>query len=343
MRIEDDVVARDPFNAETARRALETPVTPTDGFYTRNNFPVPEIAPASWRVALEGFRRPVKLRHADLLARPSVELEVVLECAGNGRTYFDPVPEGTAWRERAVGCARFRGAPLRGLLEEAGIPEGTVEVLFRGADGGKAAFERALPLDVALADDTLVAWEMNGEPLRPLHGAPARLLVPRWYGVASVKWLVEIRALAQPFEGHFQAERYVYQPSPDDRASTPVREKRVNSLVVHPDPGASVREGQPLVVRGWAWSGHGAIARVEVSADDGRTWRDAQLDAAPGVHAWRGWRATLTPPAGEAVLLSRAHDERGNVQPDHPAWNVHGYGYNAPRPRRIRIAPATPA
>ena len=336
---DEDVVTRDPPNVESAWDALRSPVTPTDGFYTRNNHPVPRIAPEEWSLDLRGFGRHRALAFDELVARPAVTLDVVLECAGNGRTYFDPLPEGTAWRERAVGCASFTGARLADLLAELGVPDETREVVFRGADHGQHAFERALPLEVARDPDVLLAWAMNGEPLRPLHGAPVRLVVPRWYGIASVKWLVEMRPVQEPLAGHFQTERYVYERP--GKPTLPVREKRVNSLVVEPAPGA--RLAASFTVRGWAWSGAAPIARVEVSVDGGRSWRDAELEHEAGPHAWRGWSLRASAPPDEAVVLSRAHDAAGNAQPDRVEWNAHGYGYNAPRPRRVPVAPRAPA
>lgn len=330
--LDEDILTREPLNAETAWGALREPVTPTSGFYTRNNYPIPSLAPADWSLVLTGFAQPVTLRYDALLALPSREMEVVLECAGNGRTFFAPRPEGTPWRERAVGCARFRGAPLADLLREAGVREDAREVVFRGADG---PFERSLPMDTALDPDTLVAWEMNGEPLQPRHGAPVRLVVPGWYGVASVKWLVEARATSEPFRGHYQTERYVYQSARDDPEPRPVREKRVNSLVVSPRADEKIAEAE-VAVRGWAWSGHAPIARVEISLDGGRAWQDATLDAPRGPHAWRGWRLDVRLSTG-ALILSRAHDAAGNVQPERAEWNVHGYGNNAPRPRAVRV------
>lgn len=339
MRRAEDVVTHEPLNAETSWDGLGASVTPVGDFYTRNNHAIPRLDPGAWRLALSGFRAPASLTLDALRALPAVAHEVVLECAGNGRSFFEPKPEGTPWRERAVGCARFRGARLRDVLARAGVPPDAVELVFSGADQGEHRFERSLPLEVALADDTILAYEMNGAPLEPEHGAPVRLVVPGWYGIASVKWLVGIRASRAPFVGHFQTERYVYQRDAQDPRVTPVREKRVNSLIVSPAPDARVEAGRKLRVRGWAWSGSAPILRVEVSIDGGRSWEDAQLDAMPEPHAWRGWSIDVLPAvAGERTLLARAHDAAGQAQPDRPEWNVHGYGYNAPRPRRIVVS-----
>ncbi|HUR69682.1 MAG TPA: sulfite oxidase [Candidatus Thermoplasmatota archaeon] len=334
---DEDVITREPLNVESSWDALAPPITPIAGFYTRNNFPIPSIAKEAWRLQVHGFDRAFSLSYGDLTARPSQTIDVVLECAGNGRSYFDPKPSGTAWRERAVACARFTGAPLHELLDDAGVSPGTAELLFRGADHDRTmGFERSLPVKDAREAGALLVWEMNGAALEPRHGAPVRLVVPSWYGVASVKWLVEVRGLRRPFTGHFQRERYVYQAA-EGAPTTPVREKRVNSLIVAPTPDASVRAGAPTQIRGWAWSGQAPIARVEVSTDGGRRWSDAKLDLQKERHAWRGWSAEWSPRAGETVILARATDAAGNAQPEKPAWNVHGYGYNAPRPRRVVV------
>lgn len=333
--VDVDAVTWDPLNAHTPFAALASRVTPSRRLFTRNNFAIPLISRKEWSLTVRDARAPLRLGFEDILALAPRDVETVFECAGNGRSSFEPAVVGTPWGDRAVGCVSFRGAPLARVLERAGVPAGTVEIVFRGGDGG--AFERSLPLGVAMAEDTLLAWEMNGEPLLPLHGAPVRLVVPSWYGVASVKWLVDVRASSVPFRGHFQWERYVYARSENDPDAVPVREKRVNSLIVHPALDATVRAGHAIDVRGWAWSGAGRIARVEVSADGGATWRDADLDEQPDARAWRGFRCEVRAVGSEAELLSRATDERGNAQPDAIAWNHFGYGHNAPKPRRVRV------
>ena len=343
--LEPEVVTREPYNAETPWEALRAPLTPPAAFYTRNNFPVPRISREDWRLSLAGaVARPSTLRLRDLAALPAKELEVVLECAGNGRTLMRPLPEGTPWGERAVGCATFRGASFADVVATCGVEPGAVELVFRGADEGKAggrqmAFERSLPVEVALHPDTLLAYEMDGEPLAPEHGAPVRLLVPRWYGVASVKWLVEARAVREPFLGHFQRERYVYERAPGSPDATPVREMRVKSLVAFPREGAQVRLGEAVTVQGWAWSGSAAVSAVDLSVDDGATWHPATLGPSRGPYAWRAWAFSWTPRArGDAVLLSRARDASGATQPQVAEWNVHGYGNNAACARRVRIS-----
>jgi DMSO/TMAO reductase YedYZ molybdopterin-dependent catalytic subunit len=322
-----EIVTLEPRNVETSERALREPITPAGDFYVRSHFAVPDIDPASWRLALPGGA------HATLatLARlPQREIAAVLECAGNGRTRFRPMPTGTPWADGAVACGSFGGAPLADALRGARIPEGTVELVFGGAEG----FERSLPLDVALHPDTLVCTRMNGAPLSRDHGAPARLLVPGWYGVASVKWLVEVRASAAPFEGRYQKDDYVYKPD-----GGPVTRMRVKSIV-HP---VDARVGAPARVTGFAWSGDAPIASVDVSTDSGTSWHAAKLGEDRGAYAWRAWSHEWTPAkAGVAMVLARAKDEAGNAQPWESAWNALGYGQNGITVRRAQVAPTQP-
>lgn len=344
MPLEPEVVTREPYNAETPWDALGAPTTPPSAFFTRNNFPIPRIARDAWRLALSGaVARPATLSFHDLAALPAKDLEVVLECAGNGRTLMRPVPDGTPWGERAVGCAVFRGVPFAEAARACGVEPGAIEFVFRGADAGKAggramAFERSLPGDVALHPDTLLCFEMDGAPLAPEHGAPVRLLVPRWYGVASVKWVVEARAVTAPFDGHFQRERYVYERTQGEPSAVPVREMRVKSLVASPREGATLPAGEPVTVQGWAWSGSAAIAGVDVSTDGGATWHPATLGPSRGPYAWRAWSLPWTPAApGDVTLISRARDVSGAEQPREAEWNLHGYGNNRVCARRVRV------
>jgi len=318
MRSEPETVTKEPHNAHTPPSALRERVTPQDAFYVRNHYAVPQIDPAKWRLKLPG----ATLNLAALRAAPQRTVEVVLECAGNGRTRMEPLPPGTPWGERAVGCARFTGAPLRDVIGQ--LPPGTKEILFVGADRDSTrAYERSLPLVRALHPDTLVAHAMNDEPLSPAHGAPARLIVPGWYGMASVKWLAEARALSTPFQGHFQADDYHYGPG------QPVTSMRVKSLVTEPQEGARLRVGVPVVLHGFAWSGAGPIEAVDVSEDGGKSWQAAKLEAPASPYAWTPWHHAWTPRAkGHHELLSRARDATGDVQPAKPSWNERGYGNN---------------
>ncbi len=324
------------LNEEAPLRALAHVLTPTEDFYRRTNFLVPEIDRQAWRLTVHGaVRTPLVLGWDDVRGLPARTLAVTLECAGNGRTRMTPLPPGHPWDLGAVSTARFTGVPLRDVLERAGVEASAVEVAFAGADAGltevgKAArFERSLPVHKAMDPDVLLAWEMNGEPLPPQHGHPLRLVVPGWYGVASVKWLTEIRVLDAPFEGFFQRERYVYRGEEGMEDGTPVTSMRVRALVARPGEGERIRVGAPTEVRGTAWSGDAPVQRVEVSVDGGATWRDARLGQAEGPYACVPWSLAWSPARpGACEIVARATDGDGNVQPLESVWNELGYGNN---------------
>jgi DMSO/TMAO reductase YedYZ molybdopterin-dependent catalytic subunit len=327
-------VTQEPYNAETPHEALLRDETPVGRFFVRSHFPAPALDARAWRLRIGGaVARPREVTYDALLAMPARELTVALECAGNGRTRMAPKPPGTPWGDLAVACARFRGVPFRDLVGACGIEPGTVEFVFAGADEGEAhgdrvRYERSLTVAHALHEDVLVVTHMGGAPLAPEHGAPVRLLVPGWYGVASVKWLVEARAVKEPFRGFYQAEHYVYH-EPRGMDEGPVTTMRVKALVAEPADGARVRAGEPVTLRGRAWSGDAPIARVEVSDDAGRTWHEADVAPAPSPYAWHAWTLRWTPPRpGEWRLLVRATDEAGNAQPLEAPWNALGYGWN---------------
>jgi DMSO/TMAO reductase YedYZ molybdopterin-dependent catalytic subunit len=225
---------------------------------------------------------------------------------------------------------------LRVALEQAELSPTVTEIVVEGADSGYAAdagretrYARSLTRAQALDPNILLAYAMNGEPLPIDHGFPVRLIVPGWYGMASVKWLSRIAAVSQPFVGFYQTERYIIERAsqPGPRA-TPLNLMRVRSVIAEPTDGATVQTGVRSV-RGFAWSGAGAIARVEMSADGGRTWTEARLTSPPERYAWRGWECQWrAASAGPATLISRAYDEVGNRQPDEAEWNALGYANN---------------
>lgn len=330
------VTAR-PFNAEAPLSALAAPITPTALYFVRSNFDVPQISADGYRLQIGGaVQRPQVLALRALAELPQHELCVTFECAGNGRKYMRPLPEGVSWNLGAVSTGSFGGVRLREVLAAAGVRAEATEILFVGADGGEISpgrairFERSIPLERALHADTLLALRMNGAPLTPAHGFPLRLVVPGWYGVASVKWLVEIRALEQAFAGHFQAEKYVYIGEAGTPDYAPVREMRVRSVIATPADGARLPLARPVEIAGSAWSGCGPIAAVDVSVDGGASWRPAQLDPPASAYAATPWRIEWRPAAaGRCVLMSRARDAAGKVQPRTPPWNRLGYGNNA--------------
>ncbi|HEU4882698.1 MAG TPA: sulfite oxidase, partial [Longimicrobium sp.] len=248
-----------PLNLEAPLHALVEPITPTDNFYQRTNFLIPEIDAAAWSLSIGGdVRNPLTLTLDDIQAFPARTVTMTMECAGNGRIRLVPLPPGHPWDLGAVSTGTFTGVPLRDVLERAGVGARALEVMFVGADAGEVdpdrtvRFERSLPLERAMHPDVLLAWEMNGEPLRPPHGYPLRLVVPGWYGVASVKWLTEIRLIDTPLDAHFQTERYIYLGEQGLADGTPVTAMRVRALIVQPAEDEPLSAGAATVVRGTA-------------------------------------------------------------------------------------------
>lgn len=214
------VICRQPLNSETPLASQVGIITPTAAFYVRNHFPQPALAASDWHLVVEGeVAHPFALTYHDVRALPNRTLVVTLECAGNGRAYLQPHAEGEDWHYGAVGTAEWSGVPLGTVLEQAGLRATAREVVIEGADRGYLAeagqtlsYARSLPREQALHPDTLLAYAMNGEPLPAAHGFPLRLIVPGWYGMASVKWVRRIEAIAQHFQGFFQVERYILTP-----------------------------------------------------------------------------------------------------------------------------------
>ncbi|MGW8766805.1 molybdopterin-dependent oxidoreductase [Streptomyces sp. NPDC055815] len=349
-----ETVTADPYNAQTPSAALAEPVTPVGALFVRDHFGIPRTTPRRWRLRLRGaVAEPYDIGYDELLTMERRGFDVVLECAGNGRSEMSPRPSGLPWGQGAVGCAHFSGVPFRQVAALARVDRAAAEIVFAGADSGtvhgrRTAFERSLPLAVALHPDTLLATHMNGEPLAPEHGAPVRLVVPGRYAVADVKWLVEARAVTEPFGGVFQTEEYVYRASrgtPDG----PVTTVRVKSLITTPEPDSALRRDHETLVRGRAWSGGGVpVRRVEVRAAyedvDGRPgedghgdeggpgageWHEAVLEPPSGPYAWTGWSYRWTPRLpGAYRLQARATDAHGDTQPPRAPWNAGGYGCN---------------
>jgi sulfane dehydrogenase subunit SoxC len=331
--------------------ALRRPLTPVGMHYVLVHFDVPAIDDATHELVVDGrVRRPLALTMDDLRARPAVSMPVVMECAGSGRAHLAPRPVSAPWHDEAVGCAEWTGTPLRGLLEEAGLLEDAVEVLFTGCDRGldqgvEQDYERSLPVAEASREEVLLAYAMNGQPLSPVHGFPLRLVVPDWYGMASVKWLRSITAISEPFDGVQQTVLYRYRRSEDD-SGTPVTRKRPRALMAPPgipEFFSRVRHvpAGATVVTGRAWSGGSPIRRVQFSADGGRTWADADLDAPVGRHGWTGWsyRWNAAEP-GDYELCVRATDAGGETQPldAGDVWNQGGYGVNAVQRVRVHVS-----
>ena len=319
---------RGPDNFEFPFATLDGFRTPVEKFYVRNHFAAPRLDARGWKLKVEGaVGRPLTLGYDDLLALPSKTLPVTLECAGNGRSYLSPKTPGVQWALGAVGTAEWTGVPLAAVLDRAGVRAGAADVILEGADrgvpkneprpAGPLSFARGLPLAKALKSEVLLAYKMNGVPLPPAHGFPVRAVVGGWYGMASVKWLRRVVVTDRPFLGYDQSVDYaVWDRSSGLPSLTPITEIQVKASIARPTAGESIPAGADYRVRGAAWAGESEVARVEVSADGGKTWDAATLLGEPVPLAWRLWEFTWkAPAAGRHRLLARATDRRGRTQP----------------------------
>ena len=336
-----------PLNCETSIPALVGGVVmPNAHFYVRNHFQNPDLDPTTFRLTVNGLvERPLGFSLRELHNMRSQTIVATLECAGNGRTMFDPPVGGEKWNLGAVSTAEWTGVPLVEILDRAGVRTAAREVLFRGADGGTVdghsgpvRFERSLGLDRARDAEVLLAYAMNGEALPHQHGYPLRLIVPGWYAVASVKWLTEIELIDRPFDGPFQAEKYWYESERNGEiVREPVTLQKVRALITDPAANQEVECGD-LAIRGVAWSGAASIARVEVSVGGG-SWQEARLVGERKRHSWQWWElVTRIEEPGVANLRVRATDLAGRIQPERAEWNRLGYGNNAIHEVPIRIA-----
>ena len=327
-----------PLNCETSIPALIGGVVmPNAQFYVRNHFETPRLDPATWRLQVSGLvEHPLRLSLRDLRSLHSQTVVATLECAGNGRSIFDPPVDGEQWRLGAVSTAEWAGVPLTEVLDRVSPLSEAREVVFRGADQGRAGesaglvrFERSLSVADARHSEALLAYAMNGELLPLEHGYPLRLIVPGWYAVASVKWLTEIEVIGSPFEGFFQTQRYFYEIQRDGTTiREPVRLQKVRSVITEPASEHEITTGD-LAVRGVAWSGAAPIEKVEVSVGDG-PWQNASLIAERRRHSWQWWELVVRIDSpGQTTLRARATDLAGRRQPEQPDWNRLGYGGNA--------------
>jgi len=317
--------------------ALRDDVTPSGLHYLLVHFDIPPVDAASWRLRIGGrVQRALELGLEELQRLPARTQRVTLECAGNGRAQVSPRYPSVPWIEEGVSTAEWTGVPLAALLERAGLAAGAGELVFRGLDRGfdrgvEHEFARSLTVAESMREGVLLAYAMNGAPLPPQHGAPLRLVVPRWYGMASVKWLHAIEAIEGSFDGLQQASSYHFRTTPGEKLA-PCTLMRVNSLMTPPgipdfySRRRTVQAGR-VVIAGRAWSGAGAIARVELG--DNGTWLPAQVEPAAHGFAWQKWHAVWDAAPGAHELACRATDERGECQPLAPPWDLSGFGNNA--------------
>jgi sulfite oxidase len=326
---------------EMPMSALTSWITPLQHFFVRSHAPEPiALDPTTWTIKVCGeVERPFNLTMADVSQSPSASVTNTLECAGNGRHFLASGIPGAQWQRGAIGTAVFSGIRLQEVLLRAGIKSSGKHVSFRGLDelpGEVPPFIRSIPIEKALHPDTLLATSMNHAPLQKVHGFPIRALVPGWIGAASVKWLTEICVLQQESQSEFMTQSYrmptrSLQPGEtvSVQDSIAITKLPVKSIIVRPLHGDNLKVG-PMEIMGAAWAGENDITRVDVSTDNGLTWDRARLvnDRAP--YCWRFWSYAWRPnEIGQYILMSRASDSAGRVQPLAGTWNPGGYLYHA--------------
>src|SRR5215469_7429685 len=345
-----------PPNFETPLAELAPFYTGNALFFVRYHLPViPRVDTAAWRLQIGGpsAQRPLELSLPQLKSGfPQVSLAAVNQCSGNRRGLFSPRVPGVQWANGAMGNAVWTGVRLRDVLHKAGIAADALEVVFNGADTpllpGTPDFVKSLPIDRALDESTLIAFEMNGQPLPHWNGAPARLVVPGWTGTYWMKHLTDIRIQPTAFDGFwmksayriptgaFPTARFVSQETPE---TTPITEMLVNSLITSPTPGARVRRGEPAQLAGKAWDGGSGIAAVEVSVDGRQSWHEATLGHDLGRFAWREFQLPLnTSKGGPLEIAVRARSRNGVTHPEKLTFNAAGYHDNRVQNVRVEVA-----
>lgn len=335
------------LNAETPAHLLDDEITPLSRLFVRNSGGLPEFAKgdiAGWTLAIDGCVHVPRRWTADALKRefPAVTCTAVLECAGNGRAFFSPAAGTVLWQRGAVGCVAWTGVRLADLLAACGVAPQAVYTAHHSPDRDlhkdRPAISRGVPIAKALGPETIVAYVANGEPIPHLHGGPLRVIVPGYPGSASQKWIARVEIRDREHDGermtgfHYRLPKHPVRPGDDFDAADfePITDMRVKSLVTYPAEGFTAAAGVPLRVRGFGWSGHTPLARVEVSIDGGGAWQEAKLGRAIDRFAWRRFEATLSAlSAGAVEIVVRATDTAGRAQPlDSAPWNPRGYCNN---------------
>jgi sulfite oxidase len=337
-----------PPDFETPVTLLDSFITPIENFYVRCHMPVPQVDAATWSLKIGGeVNSPIALSLDEIKKLPATTVTTTLECAGNGRAFFEPALAGIQWEKGAVGTARFTGTRLSEILKKAGVKSAGINVEMHAADrpvGTMPAFVRQVPMAKAMHADTIIAWDMNGQPIPLPHGAPLRAIVPGWEGAYSVKWLNALNMLAKDSDSFWVATGYRYPnrrvapgAAVDAKDMEPLKGMPVKSLITTPANGAALATGK-VVVGGFAWAGENDITRVDVSIDNGASWQAARLTGEQARTAWRRFEFEFAATKPQSYLiLSRATDSAGNMQPAVSQWNPSGYLWNQYDSVRIEV------
>lgn len=345
-----------PPNFETPLASLRSQFTPNDAFFVRYHLAsIPNVDARAWRLKIEGasVKRPLEFSLGDLRRGfEHVKLAAVNQCSGNRRGLFAPRAGGVQWTYGAMGNAIWGGVRLRDVLNRAGVNADALEVVLDGADQqvlpATPDFVKSVPIDRALDEHTLIAFEMNGEPLPQWNGAPVRLVVAGWTATYWVKHLTSIRVEPQAFDGFWMKSAYRIPTgkfpgarfaSQENEQTTPITEILINSLVTSHTDGERLVRGRPAHIAGWAWDGGSGISTVEISLDEGQSWRPAQLGEAPSAYSWRGFRMALdTSKAGSVHVAVRATGRNGARQPEKLTPNPAGYHHNIIQTLTLEVA-----
>ena len=333
-----------PPQLETPLHYFKHAVTPNEALFVRwhmSNFPK-SVDLNTWKLRIGGnVESPYELTFDDMQKFEKVTYTAVLQCAGNGRSFFNPRVFGAQWANGSMGNITWTGARLRDILNKAGIKPGSVQISIDGLDGPPVAtvsdFVKSLPLDKALEEDILVAYEMNGTPLLMLNGFPARIIVPGWYGTYWVKCLKEINVLDKPFEGFWMKTAYripdnpcgCVPPGSTAAKTVPITRMTTRSVIVEPAGGTTLQANAPAEIMGIAFSGGYGIKEVVVSTDGGRTWGEASFGRDMGRYSWIQWFYPFRPEKpGQYTLMAKATNTIGESQPFDDLWNPSGYLWN---------------
>jgi DMSO/TMAO reductase YedYZ molybdopterin-dependent catalytic subunit len=324
-----EYITESPPNAAVPLSALDGRAIPQGRAYLRNSFPAPEEVEDSVEVVLPGIP-PRGLTSETLSDLDQVEMEMVLECAGNGRSLVRPVVSGLEWGLGGASPIRIGGVRLIDALEQ--VPDEVVELVLTGSDRGTVwpegdvNYQFSVPIDRIEDGSALLVTRWGDEPLGIEHGGPIRFVLPGHYAMRSVKWLARIEGVVEPFAGHF-VNRYRYLGDDRFEQATPVAEIQVRSVIASPGEGESLPAG-PVVIMGSAWSGKGTVDEVAISMDRGETWTAAELAPGSGPLAAVGWQHELVVAPGKHMVMARATDSAGHSQPMSPPWNENGYANN---------------
>ena len=333
-----------PPNYEAPLEYFQTPITPNDKFFVRYHLAdIPEVKVETYKIKVDGdgASNSFELTLDDLKKMPAVEIAAVNQCSGNRRGLSSPHVPGVEWGYGAMGCARWKGVRLKDVLAKVGIKKETIEIALNGADGPVVDktpdFIKSIPIWRAMDESTIIAYEMNGQPLPHFNGFPVRLVVPGWTGTYWMKHLIHIDARTTPQGGFWMKpayrlpvgefpirDRFLTQ---EDATSTPITEIVVNSLITSHRDGAKVKAGK-VTVAGMAWDGGYGISRVEVSTDGGKTWASAKLGEDLGKYAFRPWSFDLTAKRGRTTVMVNATNVIGQTQVSKLLFNGAGYHNN---------------